>query len=94
MDRIMNEENDWDRNVEGDAVVCVSREAVFQSLNEMKTGKAPGSSEVSLEMITASGGVEIQVMAEICLKILDGFGMPAELAMVNWYSGSYLLGDG
>ena len=38
MERIMNEENDWDRNVEGDAVkgpsVCVSREEVLQALNE------------------------------------------------------------
>ena len=37
----MNEENDWDHNVEGDAVkgpvVCVSREEVLQALNEMKT---------------------------------------------------------
>ena len=35
MERIMNEENDWDRNVEGDAVedpiVCVSREKVLQA---------------------------------------------------------------
>ena len=34
----MNEENYWDRNVEGDAVespvVCVSREDVLQALNE------------------------------------------------------------
>ena len=44
----------------------------------MKTGKAPGPSEVSLELIAASGGVGIQVMAEICQKVLDGFGMPAE----------------
>ena len=33
MERIMNEENDWDRNVEGDAVegpvVCVGREEVL-----------------------------------------------------------------
>ena len=37
----MNEENDWDRNVEGDAVegpaVCVSREEVLQALNKMKS---------------------------------------------------------
>ena len=37
MERIMNDENDWDRNVEGDAVkgpvVCVSREEVLQALN-------------------------------------------------------------
>ena len=32
----------------------------------MKTGKAPGPSEVSLELIAASGGVGIQVMADIC----------------------------
>ena len=32
----------------------------------MKTGKAQGRSEVSLELIAANGGVEILVMAEIC----------------------------
>ena len=56
--------------MEGDTVegpvVCVSREKVLQALNEVKTGKAPGPSEVSLELIGASGGVGIQVMAEIC----------------------------
>ena len=46
MERIMNEENDWDHDVEGDAVegpvVCVSREEkVLQALMEIKTGKAP-----------------------------------------------------
>ena len=70
MERIMNEENDWNHNVEGDAVegplVCVSREEVLQALNEMKTGKAPGPLEVSLKLIAAGGGVGIQVMAEIC----------------------------
>ena len=32
----------------------------------MKTRKAPGPSEVSLELIAASDGVGIQVMDEIC----------------------------
>ena len=39
MEWIMNEENDWDHNVEGDAVGPVywaSREEVLQALNEMK----------------------------------------------------------
>ena len=70
MERIMNEENDWEHNVEADAVegpvVFVSREEVLQAINEMKTGKAPGPSEVSLELIAAREGVEIQVMPEIC----------------------------
>ena len=81
----MNEENDWDRNVEGDAVegpvVCVSREEVHQALNEMKTGKAPGPSEISQELMAASGGVGIQIMAERCQKVLYGFGKPEEWAI-------------
>ena len=55
---------------EGDAaegrVVCVCREDVLQALNEMYTGKAPGPSEASLELIAASGGVRLQVITEIC----------------------------
>ena len=35
----------------------------------METGKALGPSEISLELIAASGGVGIQVMAEICQKV-------------------------
>ena len=46
MERVIDEENDWDRNVEGDAVegpvVFVGREEVLQTINEMKTGNAPG----------------------------------------------------
>ena len=70
----MNEENDWGYNVEGDAiegpVICVSREEVLQALNEMKTRKNPGLSDVSLELIAASWDVEIQVMAEVCPKLV------------------------
>ena len=68
MESIMNKENDGD-HVEGDTVgpvVSVSREEVLQASNEMKTRKAPGPSEVSLELIAASRGIGIQVMAEIC----------------------------
>ena len=76
-ERIMNDESDWDHNAEGDAVeglvVCVGREEVLQALNEMKTGKAHRPSEVSLELIAASWRVVIEVMAEICQRVLDGF---------------------
>ena len=85
MQRVMNEENDLDRNVEGDGVegpvVCVSREDVLQVLNKVKTGRAPGPSDVLPELIAASGGVGIQVMSEVCQRVLDGFGMPAEWAL-------------
>ena len=47
----------------------------------MKTGKVPGPSEVSQELIAARGGVGIHVMADICQRVLDGFEMPAEWAL-------------
>ena len=56
----MNEENDWDHNVEVDAVegpaVFVSRKDVLQKLNEITTGKIPRPSHVLLELIAASEG--------------------------------------
>ena len=52
MERIKNEENYWDHNVEGDAVegpvVCVSREEVLHALHKIKTANSPGPIEVSL----------------------------------------------
>ena len=41
---------------------------MLQALNEIKTGKALGPSEGSLEMTDDSEGVGIQVMAEIYQK--------------------------
>ena len=85
MERIMSEENDTDHNVDGDVedgpVDCISREELQQALNEMKTGKDPGPSEVSIELIAADRGVGIQAMAEICQRGLDEFGMPVEWAL-------------
>ena len=50
--------------MEGDAVEgpvdCLSRDDVLHALNETKTGKYPGPSEVSLELIAASGGKEFK----------------------------------
>ena len=49
--------------MEGDAVevpvVCVCIEEVLLALNKIKTGKDPGPSDVSLELIGACGGVGI-----------------------------------
>ena len=54
---------------------------MLQVLNEIKIRNAPGPSHVSLQMIAASGEMIIQVMAEVCQKVLDGFGMPVECAL-------------
>ena len=84
MEWIEDEENDWDHRVKGDAVegpiFCVCREVV-QVLIEMKTVKDPGSFDIILESIVASGEVGLQAMAKTCLRVLDGFEMPVELAL-------------
>ena len=50
-------------------------------LNEINAGNVPGPSDVSLELIAATGEVEIEVMVELCMKVLDDFGMPSECAL-------------
>ena len=44
-------------------------------MKKMKLGKASGLSEVSMEMINASGKVGINVMMKLCQRVLDGKGM-------------------
>ena len=48
---------------------------------EVKTEKNLGFSDISLELIDASGEVGIQMMAELCQRVLDDFGMSAALAL-------------
>ena len=44
----------------------------------MKSRKANGPSEVSVEMIVASGEIGVKVMMELCQCVLDSRGMPDE----------------
>ena len=48
---------------------------VFKHLN---VENAPGPSEVYAETILARGDVVIRVLVELCQRILDGKGMPAD----------------
>ena len=51
-------------SVEGDSVEgpvdCVSRDEVVQELKKVKTGKVPGHSDVSLELIGVIGKCEFK----------------------------------
>ena len=79
MERIMNEEYEWDQNVQADLVdrpvERISREEMVKALGKMKAGKAAGHSEVSVEMIAASEEIGIDVIVELCQSALDGRGM-------------------
>ena len=82
MEKIMNIENAWDQLTEAEVVEgpieSVTRREVAEAIQKMKPGKAAGSSEINTELIKSSGNVGITVMTELCQRILDGKGMPAE----------------
>ena len=82
MEKIMNEENEWDHMVEIDVikgpVEKVARNEIVEAMQRMESGKATGPSEVSVEMIVASGEIAVKVMMELCWCVLDGRGMPDE----------------
>ena len=82
MGKVMNEENKWGCMVEADLVEGpvekVVRDEIVEAIQSMKSGKATGTSEVSVEMIVASGEIGVKVMMELCQRVLDGRGMPDE----------------
>ena len=82
MEKIMNEENEWNHMVETDVVEGpvekVVRKEIVEAIQSMKSRKATGPSEVSVEMIFASGEIGVKVMMELCQRVLDGRGIPDE----------------
>ena len=51
---------------------------IVEAMQKMKLGKATGLSEISVEMIVASGQIGVKVIMELCQHVLDGRGMPFE----------------
>ena len=82
MEKIMNEKNKWNHVMETDVVKGpvekVARNEIAEVIQMMKSEKATGPSEVSVEMIVASGEIGVKVMMELCQRVLDGRGMPDE----------------
>ena len=69
----MNEENKWDHMVETDVVEepveKVAHSEIVEAMQKMKSEKATGPSEVSVEMIVASGEIGVKVMMELCQHV-------------------------
>ena len=82
MEKIMNEENEWDHMVETDVVEGpvekVACNEIVRAMQKMKSGKAAEQSEVSVKMMVASGEIGVKVIMELCQRVLDGRGMPDE----------------
>ena len=56
----------------------VARNKIVEAMQKMKSGKATGPSQLSVEMIDASGEIGVKVMMKLCQGVLDGRGMPDE----------------
>ena len=69
MEKIMNEENEWDCMVETDvvegSVEKVAHNEIVTAMQKMKSEKATGPSKVSVEIMVASGEVGVKVMIEL-----------------------------
>ena len=82
MEKIMNAENKWDHMVETDVVEGpvekVARKEIVEAMQKMKSGKVTGPSEVSVEMIVASGKIKVKMVIELCQCVLDHRGMANE----------------
>ena len=64
MSKILNEKNEWDQIADADAVEGpierVMNEEMMEAFKYLKIGKAPGPTEVNVEMILASGDIGIR----------------------------------
>ena len=82
MEKIMNEKNKWDQMVETNVlerqVEKVAYNKIVKAMQKMKSGKATGSSKVSVEIIVASGEDGVKVIMELCQQVFDGRGIPDE----------------
>ena len=72
----MNTKNAWDQNneisiVEGPVEKVFLKEITI-AVKKMKSGKASVLSEVSMKIINASRKVGIDVMRNLCQRVLDG----------------------
>ena len=81
-ERIMNEENAWDHEVDAamveGPVEKVSRKELKEAIKKMKQGKAAGLSEVTTKMIVADGRIAEEVKLQLCQRVLDRKGIPYE----------------
>ena len=76
MERITNEENAWDHEVDAamveGPVEKVSRKDVREAIRKIKQRKAARLSEITTKMIVAGGRIAAEVMLQLCQRVLDG----------------------
>ncbi len=74
MEKLLNVENEWDGDVVADIVEGppdrIREREVREAINESKTGKAKGPTEVEVEMIRGAAEPGVKLMTEICNEVV------------------------
>ena len=82
MEKLLNEENEWDGEVEAgkkEGPECeICKEVVERVMRRMKTGKAAGQSGIVTEMIKAMGEDGVLWMTEVCNRIVRERRIPED----------------
>ena len=82
MEKLLNEENEWNGNVEDSQVEGeiddIDDVEIITAMKQMKEGKACGISNVSAELLMHSGEIGVAVMKDICNKILNEESIPED----------------
>ena len=94
MEKLLNEENEWDGNVEAENIEGpireISYEEVEKAVRKMKLGKAAGPSGVMADHLKAGGEVVIEQLTDICNQIMIEGGIPDDWrrsTMTTLYKG-------
>ena len=82
MEKLLNEENEWDKAVESEdnagEVEWITREEITKALSKMRKGKAPGQSLVVTEMMDAAGEWAVDWLTELCNEIIKEKRIPED----------------
>ena len=82
MEKLLNVENDWDKEVECDSVqgpCCrITEEEVVTALKQMKFGKAAGPTGVVAEMMSAGGQLSTKWLTVLFNRILEEGRIPKD----------------
>ena len=92
MEKIMNEENEWEHMMETDLVEGpgekVACNEIVEAIQSKKSGTATGTSEVSVGMIVACGEIGVKVM--MCMDA-SVYRMVKEYICMYIYVNIFLL---
>jgi hypothetical protein len=82
MEKLLNEENDWDKDIICDGIEGrmdeITKKEVQKALKKMKKGKAAGSTGVVSEMMKAAGDSGVEWMTDLCNMIIREGKIPSD----------------